>query len=247
LFRTEPGFEVQDPLDVRIVARDTVLHEVVDEVAPADVATSAGLVAANRLRLAAKRAIDVVVALLTLLLAMPFMLVIAIAIVIETPGPALYVQERVGKNGRRFRMLKFRSMWADAHAERDDILLLNELSGPVFKLREDPRVTRVGRFLRRASLDELPQLVNVLKGDMSLVGPRPALPEEVATYGDRERRRLQVRPGLTCIWQVSGRSEVDFGTWIDMDLEYIDRWTLRMDIGLLLRTVPAVVSCRGAY
>ena len=144
-------------------------------------------------------------------------------------------------------MFKFRSMKVEAHEDRDEILHLNELEGPVFKIRDDPRVTRVGRAIRKLSIDELPQLLNVLAGDMSLVGPRPPLPEEYETYGPRERQRLAVKPGITCIWQVSGRSDLDFETWVDMDLEYIEGWTIRQDLKLLVLTIPAVLSGRGAY
>jgi lipopolysaccharide/colanic/teichoic acid biosynthesis glycosyltransferase len=144
-------------------------------------------------------------------------------------------------------MMKFRSMRRQAHDDRNNVIHLNEVSGPVFKIREDPRLTRVGRLMRKLSIDELPQLMNVIGGQMSLVGPRPPLPEEYETYGPRERRRLSVRPGLTCIWQVSGRSDVDFESWVNMDLEYIDTWTFRQDLKLLLLTVPAVLSRRGAY
>jgi lipopolysaccharide/colanic/teichoic acid biosynthesis glycosyltransferase len=144
-------------------------------------------------------------------------------------------------------MLKFRSMRAGSHLRRDELLHLDISDGPVFKAKDDPRVTGVGQFIRRLSLDELPQLFNVLRGDMSLVGPRPCLPEEFLTYGDRERQRILVKPGLTCIWQVKGRSDIDFGTWIAMDLAYIYSWSILLDIKLLLLTVPAVLSRRGAY
>ncbi len=261
MFRSEPPFDSDGSLALTSLRDvDDALHEVVAEPGMdrdwpvssrdgdvIDITHATGLLAAGRMHLFVKRAMDLVLASILLLIASPVMILIAVAVAVDTPGPILYVQERVGKDGRRFRMLKFRSMGADAHAVRDEFITLNEIDGPVFKLRDDPRVTRVGRAIRRASLDELPQLFNVLKGDMSLVGPRPALPEEVTAYDEREQRRLHVRPGLTCIWQVSGRSEVDFRTWVDMDLEYIDRWSLGLDISLLLRTVPAVVSCRGAY
>jgi lipopolysaccharide/colanic/teichoic acid biosynthesis glycosyltransferase len=159
----------------------------------------------------------------------------------------MFIQERVGLNGVRFKMLKFRSMRLDAHERRHEHLELNHHAGPIFKIRDDPRVTRVGRALRRLSLDELPQLANVLIGQMSLVGPRPPLPEEYEQFTARERRRLSVKPGVTCIWQVSGRSDLDFETWVDMDLDYIDRWSPLLDAELLLRTVPAVLRRRGAY
>jgi lipopolysaccharide/colanic/teichoic acid biosynthesis glycosyltransferase len=166
---------------------------------------------------------------------------------ISSRGPVFYVQERVGRDGGPFRMLKFRSMYRDSHERRNEHAELNIHEGPIFKIRDDPRITPVGRAIRRLSIDELPQFFNVLMGNMSLVGPRPALPEEFLDYSERERARLLVKPGVTCIWQVSGRSDVDFDTGIDMDLEYIEEWSLRLDLKLLARTVPAVISGRGAY
>lgn len=206
-----------------------------------------GLRGAAPWQLRLKRQIDVWGALTLLVLLLPVLLVTVAMVRLSSRGPALYVQQRVGRNGRPFRMLKLRSMHANAHQERPAIVHLNEVTGPVFKVRDDPRVTRVGRLLRRFSLDELPQLFNVLRGDMSLVGPRPPLPEEYAEYGPRERQRLRVVPGITCIWQVKGRSDLDFDTWVDMDLEYIEGWSIREDLKLLLLTIPAVVSGRGAY
>ncbi len=192
-----------------------------------------------------KRALDIALAAIGLLLLAPVMAVVALWIR-RDGGPALFVQERVGLHGRRFTLYKLRSMVPDAESHRDALLPLNEMSGPVFKLRTDPRVTRIGAWLRRTSLDEAPQLFNVLRGDMSLVGPRPPLPEEVARYAPWQWRRLSVRPGLTCTWQVSGRSDVDFDRWVDLDLAYIDAWSLRGDLLLLLRTIPAVLRGTGA-
>jgi lipopolysaccharide/colanic/teichoic acid biosynthesis glycosyltransferase len=207
-----------------------------------------GLVAAPWWQRLFKRAVDIVGATLGLVLLAPILLVTALAVKIDSAGPVLYVSDRVGRGGRPFRMMKFRSMRHGSHHTRDHHGHLNiHDSGPIFKIRDDPRVTLVGRFLRRGSIDELPQLWNVLRGDMSLVGPRPPLPEEFRRYGIRECRRLEVKPGITCIWQVSGRSDVDFDTWVDMDLDYIDRWSLRLDARLLARTVAAVLSRRGAY
>lgn len=212
-----------------------------------DVRRNRGLAQATAWKRFGKRAFDLVGGLALIILLAPVLLVAAIAIRVSSRGPVLFVQVRVGKGGRRFRMLKFRSMRRQAHDERDNVIHLNEVSGPVFKIRDDPRLTRVGRLMRKLSIDELPQLANVIAGHMSLVGPRPPLPEEYETYGPRERRRLSVRPGLTCIWQVSGRSDVDFDSWVDMDLQYIDTWTFRQDLELLLLTIPAVLSGRGAY
>ncbi len=196
--------------------------------------------------LAAKRMLDIAGAALLLMATAPIMLLAAAAIRLTDGGPALFAQERVGRFGRRFTMYKFRSMVLDAEKSRADIAHLNEMDGPVFKSAQDPRITRPGRWLRRLSIDELPQLVNVLRGEMSLVGPRPPLPDEVNSYQRWQRRRLSVRPGLTCIWQVSGRNQLDFDTWIRLDLEYIDNWSLLLDIKLLLQTVPAVLTGYGA-
>jgi lipopolysaccharide/colanic/teichoic acid biosynthesis glycosyltransferase len=212
-----------------------------------DVDSDRGLTHARAWKRFIKRAIDVVGGVLLIVLIAPILVFTAVAIRVSSRGAVLYVQVRVGKGGRPFRMLKFRSMRRQAHDDRDNMIHLNEVSGPVFKIREDPRLTRVGRLMRKLSIDELPQLMNVIAGQMSLVGPRPPLPEEYETYGPRERRRLSVRPGLTCIWQVSGRSDVDFESWVDMDLEYIDTWSFGQDLKLLLLTIPAVLSGRGAY
>jgi lipopolysaccharide/colanic/teichoic acid biosynthesis glycosyltransferase len=211
------------------------------------VAEPIGLANARWWERAAKRAMDVVVSAILLLLLLPLLLVVAVAIGVSSRGPILFLQRRVGLNGEPFGMLKFRSMRRDAHDGRDELAHLNEATGPVFKIRNDPRVTRVGRLIRRWSIDELPQLANVLFGQMSLVGPRPPLEEEYVTYGSRERGRLGVKPGLTCTWQVSGRSEVDFETWVDMDLDYISSWSLGLDLRLLAQTIPAVLRGRGAY
>src|SRR5579859_25950 len=194
-----------------------------------------------------KRVLDLVLASLVLLAALPAWLLVAVAIRLETRGPVFFVQERIGLGGSRFRFYKFRSMHVDAERRLAQLRALNEVSGPVFKIRRDPRITRVGRILRRTSLDELPQLVNVIRGEMSLVGPRPALPQEVAVYQPGDLARLTVKPGLTCLWQVSGRSTVGFARWMEYDREYVARMSLRLDLEILLRTVWAVLSCRGAY
>lgn len=206
-----------------------------------------GLLEADLWQLAGKRLVDVVGSIGVLILLGPVLLVVAIAVALTSPGPIFYRQRRIGRNGEPFTMYKFRSMCENAHEMRDVHGHMNEATGPIFKIRRDPRLTAVGRVIRRSSLDELPQLVNVLLGHMSLVGPRPPLPEEFELYGEREMGRLLVKPGITCTWQVSGRSDLDFDTWVDMDLEYIRSWTLRQDLLLLLRTVPAVLSGKGAY
>jgi lipopolysaccharide/colanic/teichoic acid biosynthesis glycosyltransferase len=209
---------------------------------------STGLLVASRWQLTIKRALDIVGSLALLLLLSPILLVTAIAIATTSDGEVIHRQRRIGRDGRSFTMLKFRSMVVGAHEQRHLYEHRNSHdSGPVFKIPDDPRVTRVGRVIRRFSIDELPQLVNVLKGDMSLVGPRPPLPEEFETYNVRQQLRTLATPGLTCIWQVSGRSDVDFDSWVDMDLEYIKRWTIRLDLLLLVKSIPSVITGHGAY
>ena len=194
-----------------------------------------------------KRACDLVLSGGALAVLSPLFLTVALLVRLDSAGPAFFRQERVGRNGRRFTMLKFRSMHTRADAQRAALLALSDRDGPCVKIRKDPRITRVGRFLRRTSLDELPQLVNVLIGDMSLVGPRPALPEEVAVYDARALDRLAVRPGLTGLWQVAGRADIGFDKMIDMDLAYVQARTLWLDVVVLGLTLRAVVSGRGAY
>jgi exopolysaccharide biosynthesis polyprenyl glycosylphosphotransferase len=200
----------------------------------------------NPMQLVVKRAIDLALALFLTLLTLPIQLLAALAIKLTSRGPVFFRQVRCGLNGRHFTLLKFRTMQADAEGRLPEIAHLNEMSGPVFKAARDPRLTFAGSLLRRLSIDELPQLWNVIVGDMSLVGPRPPLPEEVARYEPWQRRRLSMAPGLTCLWQVSGRSEVDFDRWMELDLKYIDTWSPLLDVKILLKTVPAVLSGRGA-
>ncbi|MEX0801651.1 MAG: sugar transferase [Dehalococcoidia bacterium] len=195
----------------------------------------------------AKRTLDLSATLALLaLFALP-MLVMALTVKLASPGPVLFRQLRVGRGGRFFTSYKFRSMYVDAEERMLEVAHLNEVEGPIFKIREDPRTTRFGRFLRRSSLDELPQLFNVLRGEMSLVGPRPGLMSEVLNYEAWQLERLTVKPGLTGLWQVSGRSELSFDDMVRLDLDYIQRRSFLLDIWLLLRTVPAVISARGAY
>jgi lipopolysaccharide/colanic/teichoic acid biosynthesis glycosyltransferase len=195
----------------------------------------------------AKRAIDVVGSTLGLTLSAPLVALSAIAIKLETPGRVFFGQTRCGKNGRTFKMWKLRSMVQNAEASQSTLQDDNAMDGPVFKIKGDPRITGVGRWLRRFSVDEVPQFWNVMRGEMSLVGPRPPLPSEVEQYGPRERRRLDVDPGLTCTWQVSGRNEIGFDEWMEIDLEYVENWTLTRDLVLIARTVPAIVNGRGSY
>ena len=194
-----------------------------------------------------KRLIDVTVSLVGLAFLSPLMALIAVLIKVESRGPIYFRQIRSGLNGRRFVLLKFRSMVHDAERQRKALEGLNEMSGPVFKIRNDPRITRIGAFLRRTSLDEFPQLWNVLRGDMSLVGPRPPLPSEVQRYERWQRRRLSMKPGITCLWQVSGRNAIGFDEWMKLDMEYIDNWSLRLDFKILAKTIPAVIFTRGAH
>lgn len=195
-----------------------------------------------------RRVIDILVAGSALVLMAPLCALVAILIKLDSPGPVFFVQKRAGLGGRPFNFFKFRSMYVDAEKRRKEVLALNQhKSGPIFKLKDDPRITRVGRWLRRTSLDELPQLYNVFRGDMTLIGPRPPRLDEVAKYEAWQRRRLEVTGGLTCIWQVSGRSEIGFEEWVRMDIQYQDRRSLLFDLKLLFKTVGAVLSGRGAY
>lgn len=197
--------------------------------------------------LAFKRIFDVTTALLGLILLSPLWVIIALTIKLTSTGPVLFAQTRVSLNGRLFRMYKFRSMTEHAEQERKTLLSLNEMSGPAFKLTNDPRVTPIGNFLRKTSLDEFPQLINVLKGEMSIVGPRPPLPEEVEQYQPWQRRRLSMRPGLTCLWQVSGRNTIkDFNQWMRLDLHYIDNWSFELDMRIFAKTFLVVFRGRGA-
>jgi exopolysaccharide biosynthesis polyprenyl glycosylphosphotransferase len=195
-----------------------------------------------------KGMIDTVGALVLIVLASPVMLVATIMIKLTSPGPAIFRQQRGGKNGKPFVMYKFRTMRSDAEMRRKELEPFNQMSGPVFKIDNDPRITQFGGWLRKTSIDELPQLFNVLKGEMSLVGPRPLPLYEVEKFQNTaQRRRLSVKPGLTCLWQVTGRNEVkDFQDWVRLDLEYIDNWSLWLDLGILLRTIPVVLLGLGA-
>jgi len=193
------------------------------------------------------RTVDILLSILILLLGLPFWLCIALAIRLNSPGEVIYRQTRIGKGGRPFRVYKFRSMYKDADRVLDDLMEYNEAQGPLFKIKSDPRVTPIGKFLRRTSFDEIPQLINVLKGEMSLVGPRPALPQEVAQYQEWQKERLTIKPGMTGLWQVRGRSDIVFDEGVLMDIYYIQNWSLRLYFQILLRTIPAVIMSRGAY
>jgi exopolysaccharide biosynthesis polyprenyl glycosylphosphotransferase len=198
-------------------------------------------------RLVIKRCIDIVGAIVGLMIFAPLMIAVVVAIRLTSSGPALFSQERYGLHKRRFRMYKFRSMVLDAEERQADLEPHNEAQGPVFKIRNDPRITPIGRILRKTSLDEFPQFLNVLRGQMSLVGPRPLPMRDVSRFGDPSlMRRFSVKPGLTCLWQINGRCDTDFKKWIDLDLKYIDEWSLGLDLAILARTVPAVVRGEGA-
>lgn len=207
----------------------------------------AALLNASRAQLRLKRMVDTSLAVVALLLLSPVMILAALAIGLSSKGPILYRQLRSGVDGAPFDFYKFRSMEVNADYQKPELVELNEASGPVFKIRDDPRTTAIGRVMRKFSIDELPQLWSVLRGDMSLVGPRPLPVEEAAECSIWEAQRLGVKPGITGIWQVSGRSELDFETWVRMDIEYIENWSFWLDLTLLARTIPAVLSGRGAY
>jgi exopolysaccharide biosynthesis polyprenyl glycosylphosphotransferase len=200
----------------------------------------------NEFALFAKRAGDLIVSALTLILLAPFLLILAMLVRLTSPGPILYRQTRCGFNGRRFTLYKLRSMVANADELRSELEAFNELEGPAFKMKNDPRCTPLGRWLRKFSLDELPQLWNVLIGDMSFVGPRPPLPQEVERYAPWQRRRLRMRPGLTCLWTLEGRNRLSFDRLVQFDLAYIDNWSLWLDLKIFLKTIPHVASGRGA-
>lgn len=195
----------------------------------------------------AKRVIDLLAASILLFLLLPLFLVVSLIVKLSSPGPVFFYQERVGYNKRRFKIFKFRTMVPNAEKLMSQLEQLNEVSGPVFKIRNDPRITPVGKFLRRTSIDELPQLINVLKGDMSLVGPRPLPVRDYNGFNeDWQRRRFSIRPGITCLWQVNGRSSITFDQWMRLDLQYVDEWSLWLDLKILARTIPAVLKGSGA-
>ncbi|HNR32546.1 MAG TPA: sugar transferase [Candidatus Hydrogenedentes bacterium] len=200
----------------------------------------------SNFQLAVKRAMDIGGALFLIMLLSPLFLLVAVLIKLDSEGPVFFRQERVGRNQRRIKMIKFRSMVVNAEQRREELLALNEADGPVFKIRDDPRITRAGKWLRKYSIDELPQLFNVLRGEMSLVGPRPLPPAEVEHQSWNQRRRLSVKPGMTGLWQVSGRSDLPFTEWVNLDLKYIDRWSIFLDLWILMKTCYVVIRGHGA-
>lgn len=193
-----------------------------------------------------KRIIDIIGSLLGLILMSPFMLITAAAVKLTSDGPVFFVQERVGKKGKLFRMYKFRSMVKDAEDHLEELKEQNEMSGPMFKIEDDPRITAVGKFIRRTSIDELPQLFNILKGDMSMVGPRPNLPQEVEKFNSYQKLKLSAKPGLTCYWQVMGRSSIDFEDWMKLDIKYIEERNTWIDIKLIFKTVKVLFGDKNA-
>lgn len=194
-----------------------------------------------------KRLIDIIISLIGIILSSPIMLIVALMIKLEDPkGPIIFSQVRYGQYPNTFKIYKFRSMYVDAEQRLKELQHLNEQTGPVFKIKNDPRITKVGKIIRKTSLDELPQLFNVLKGDMSLVGPRPALPKEVEQYNEYQMQRLLVKPGITCIWQVSGRNNIGFDEWVNMDLDYIQNRSLLLDLKLIIMTIPALLGDENA-
>lgn len=194
-----------------------------------------------------KRFFDIVVSTSLLIILMPLMIIVAVLIRIDSKGPVLFSQDRVGKNGKVFKMYKFRSMYIDAEERLKELQHLNEAKGPLFKIKDDPRITRVGKLIRKTSIDELLQLINTLKGEMSLVGPRPPLLKEVEEYTSRQRMRLNTTPGITGLWQVSGRSRLTFDDMVNLDLHYIQNMSILLDLTILIKTIPAVLKMDGAY
>lgn len=195
-----------------------------------------------------KRLVDIICSGLALLVGLPFFLLVALLVYLDDPGPVFYTQTRVGQNGRLFPFYKFRSMRVNADKMKDQLIQQNESKdGVIFKMKNDPRITRVGKYLRRFSIDEAPQIMNVFFGDLSIVGPRPPLPREVALYALEERKRLHIKPGLTCFWQIQGRSDIPFKDQVRLDLQYISSQSLWMDIWIIIKTIPAVLTGKGAY
>lgn len=250
LSKTRKMFDTAEVMGVPVCFMAEIFEPKISEVKPSFInGTPVYLYRAtseNQIALLAKAVMDKVGAVIGLILTSPIFIACAVAIKLDSKGPIFFKQTRSGLNGKPFKLLKFRTMGNDAEKKKQELEKMNEMSGPVFKIKNDPRVTRIGRLLRKTSMDELPQFINVLLGDMSLVGPRPPLPKEVAKYEDWQRRRLSVKPGVTCTWQVSGRNNIDFDQWMKLDLEYIDNWSIWDDTKIIVRTIPAVVKGSGA-
>jgi len=241
---SRPLAELREPADALLTTRSrSALPSITDRAIDAHLRN----VAAHRLTSTAQRVVDVAVSAVALFLLFPLLAIVSLLIKLDSRGPILFYQERIGHNGNPFRMFKFRSMVTGAELQQADLWSENEREGPVFKIKNDPRVTRTGRWLRHYSIDEIPQLVNVLRGDMSLVGPRPALPLEVAMYTPYQMRRLDVVPGITGLWQISGRANLSFDQSVELDLQYIRTRTIALNLRILLKTIPVVVKGDGAY
>lgn len=200
----------------------------------------------SKIYLFIKRIIDIVGSLIGLILLSPLLVIVGVLIKVESKGPIIFSQDRIGKNGKTFRMYKLRSMVANAEELKGTLMKENEMSGPMFKIKDDPRVTKIGRFIRKTSIDELPQLLNVLKGDMSLVGPRPSLPNEVLEFEPWMNKRLMVKPGLTCYWQVMGRNNIDFQQWMLLDIKYVETRSIIVDIKLIIKTFFVLFGDKNA-
>ena len=194
-----------------------------------------------------KRCLDIILSLLAIVILSPIILIVAVLIKLESKGPVIFSQERVGLNGKTFKIYKLRSMVINAEEVKKNLIEKNEMSGPMFKMKNDPRITRIGKFIRKTSIDELPQLVNIIKGDMSLVGPRPSLPEEISEFEPWMLERLIVRPGLTCYWQVMGRNNIDFEDWMKLDLDYVHNRCIRVDIELIFKTFKVLLGDKNAH
>jgi len=236
------GIEVEIPADIfDIKFAKTAIHNY-DDIKVIDYYSSPRM----NWKLIVKRQIDIMFSFLTLTFLLPVFLAVSFIIKMTSKGPVFFRQKRIGYNGRYFTLLKFRTMVENAEELKQDLLDKNEMDGPVFKIKDDPRITKIGHFLRKSSMDELPQLINVLMGEMSLVGPRPPTPDEVVQYQLTDRRRLSMRPGITCLWQVGGRSKLTFKKWMELDQQYIDNWSLWLDFKILAQTIPAVLNGSGA-
>jgi exopolysaccharide biosynthesis polyprenyl glycosylphosphotransferase len=239
----EQGITVRQFSDIFTLKNGHSAMDVLDEESVITISTGAMVGG----QLAIKRLLDIIIATLTLILLLPLFLITALCIKVTSKGPVFFIQDRVGLNKRVFKMYKFRTMILDAEEKQAELEDQNEVSGPVFKIHNDPRITGIGHFLRITSIDELPQLLNILKGEMSLVGPRPLpLRDYKGFKEDWHRRRVSVKPGVTCLWQINGRSDLSFEKWMKLDIEYIDHWSLWFDLKILLKTIPIVLRGSGA-
>jgi exopolysaccharide biosynthesis polyprenyl glycosylphosphotransferase len=235
------------PHEAATYNRDSVAYETREEVRVSAQVYEVQFEKEHSVYLFVKRFCDLILSVIALILLSPLFLLAAVSIKLEDGGPVIYSQTRAGKNGKPFKFYKFRSMCVNAEEKQRDLKVLDESDGPVFKITKDPRITKIGRVLRKTSIDELPQLINTLKGEMAIVGPRPPLPNEVAQYTLEQMHRLDVKPGLTCYWQCSGRSNLSFQKWMELDFKYIRERSLWTDFKIILKTVPAVLLGRGAY